>query len=70
MVVSDTASAGTYIFRNFSILVQSIGLAVEDKKNQTFNNLFYVCPLFNQVKLLGFDVLSHPVKNVIDIKIG
>lgn len=68
-VVSNNASAGTYIFRNFSILVQSIGLAVEDEENQTFNDLFYVCPLYNQVKLLGFDVLSHPVKNVKDIKI-
>lgn len=68
-VISENASAGTYIFRNFSILAQSIGLAVDDEKNQTFNDLFYVCPLFNKVKELGYKVISHQVDNVKDIKI-
>ena len=68
-MISENASAGTYIFRNFSILAQSIGLAVDDEKNQTFNDLFYVCPLFNKVKELGYKVISHQVDNVKDIKI-
>jgi hypothetical protein len=68
-VISDQASAGTYIFKSSAIFLQSIAHAIENEHTQTYDNLFYVCPLFNGVRAQGKQVALHPVSNIIDIKL-
>jgi len=67
-VISRNASAGTYIFASTTVFLKAIAHALENEADQTFNNLFYVCPLFNGVGNQGLDVLLHPVSNIRDIK--
>jgi len=67
-VISQYASAGTYIFRNGSIFMQAVSHAFDNEASQTCGGLFYVCPLFNGVIEQGFDVQLEPVYDVIDFK--
>lgn len=67
-VISKNASAGTYIFRDLATYLCALAHNLDNEDSQTFQNLFYVCPLFNGVKDLGKSVLLEPVTNVIDIK--
>ena len=67
-VVSNLASAGTYIFKNSSVFLRSLAHAFDNEANQVCNNLFYVCPLFNGVLDQGLDVALETVDHVIDIK--
>jgi len=67
-VISTHASAGTYIFRNSAIYLHALAHAFSNEASQAFNNLFYVCPLFNGVLTQGLDVELEAVHNVIDIK--
>ena len=69
IVISKNASAGTYIFRDCATLMKSLAHAVENEASQTFNNLFYVCPLFNGVLAHKKQVVLEHVSSVIDIKI-
>jgi hypothetical protein len=68
-VISKNASAGTYIFRNLATYLRALAHNLENEHSQTFQNLFYVCPLFNGIKDIGSSVLLEPVKNVIDVKV-
>jgi hypothetical protein len=67
-VISDQASSGTYIFRNSSVFLMAVVHALENESTQAYNNLFYVCPLFNGIIAQGRKVLLEPVFNVLDIK--
>lgn len=69
-VISRHASAGTYIFADASVLLRALAHALEHEATQTFNGLFYVCPLFNGVHAQGRQVLLEPVSHVRDIKTG
>lgn len=69
-VISDNASAGTYIFRDCGILLKAFAHAVSNESTQTFNDLFYVCPLFNGVIANKGNVLLERVSNVVDIKLA
>lgn len=67
-VISNTASAGTYIFRNSAIYLSALAHAFENEATQSCNDLFYVCPLFNGVVAQGLDVEVESVHDVQDIK--
>lgn len=67
-VISDHASAGTYIFSDCATVLNAISHAISDENNQTHNNLFYVCPLFNGVIAQGKQVLTKSVFEIEDIK--
>jgi hypothetical protein len=67
-VISSNASAGTYVFRNSSCLLRAIAHAIDNEKSQTFEDLFYVCPLFNGVLACNRVVLLETVYDVHDIK--
>ena len=67
-VISNNASAGTYVFKNCSILLSAISHALQNEKTQTYNKLFYVCPLFNGVHAQNEKVILRQVTSVDDIK--
>jgi hypothetical protein len=68
-VISDNASAGTYIFRDMATYLRALAHGLDNESNQSFRDLFYVCPLFNGVKEQGKSVLLEAVTNVTDIKL-
>jgi NDP-sugar pyrophosphorylase family protein len=68
-VISDQASAGTYIFRNCATALKAVAHAIENESSQTHNNLFYVCPLFNGVLAQGKQVALARVFDIMDMKI-
>jgi len=67
-LISDQASAGTYIFRDSVIFLRAVAHALENHLDQTHNGLFYVCPLFNGVLAQGKEVILEPVFDIQDIK--
>lgn len=67
-VISDNASAGTYMFRNLSTYLRAVAHGLDNENGQSYNGLFFVCPLFNGVKNCGQDVFLHDVTDVLDIK--
>ena len=68
-VISDNASAGTYVFRDLPTYLTALAHGLKNEEKQTFRDLFFVCPLFNGVKAQGQDVLLEPVTDVTDIKV-
>jgi len=68
-VISNHASAGTYIYRNTSLYLKSLAYSIENSETQVYNNLHYVCPLFNGIAAQGLDVCLEPVTDILDIKI-
>lgn len=68
-VISDNASAGVYIFRNPGVYFSALAHALAHPESHIFNDLFYVCPLFNGVAAGGWAISRHDVSNIRDIKI-
>jgi len=68
-VISDQASVGTYIFRDYATVLKAMAHAIENEPNQTHNNLFYVCPLFNGVIAQGGQVTLVRAFDILDIKV-
>lgn len=69
-LIADNASAGTYMFRDMATYLRALAHGLENEVSQTFCGLFYVCPLFNGVKIQGKGVMLETVNEVIDIKVG
>ena len=67
-VISDQASAGTYIFCDSATVLKAVAHAIENETSQTHNNLFYVCPLFNGVLAQGKQVELERAFDILDIK--
>ena len=67
-VISSNASAGTYIFRDVAVYLDALSHSVINKSSQTYNDLFYVCPLFNGVVSRHRQVVLEPVDSVVDLK--
>lgn len=67
-VISNQASAGTYIFRDCATVLKSVAHAIENEISQTYNGLFYVCPLFNGVLAQGKQVAVAFACDIIDLK--
>lgn len=68
-VISDNASAGTYIFRDMATYLRALAYCLENQESQTFRDLFFVCPLLNGVKDQSKCVYLEPVADVVDIKL-
>lgn len=67
-VISDLASAGTYFFRNPAVFLAAVDHAIRHESEQTYNNSFFLCPLFNGVIASGHDVRTFDVTDIIDVK--
>ena len=67
-VISANASAGTYIFRDCSVFLNSSAFVFSNEEKYALDDLFYLCPLFNGVKECGLKVFNQHVENVVDIK--
>ena len=63
-VISNFASAGIYIYRNFKILLNSIIYAIENESICSINDTFYVAPTMNSIIKYGKEVHTFEVKNV------
>jgi hypothetical protein len=69
-VISDNASAGTYMFRSLATYLHALAHGLENADSQMFRNLFYVCPLFNGVKSEGKYIILEHVSDVMDVKLN
>jgi bifunctional N-acetylglucosamine-1-phosphate-uridyltransferase/glucosamine-1-phosphate-acetyltransferase GlmU-like protein len=69
-VISDHASAGTYIFSNTAVFLRAVAHAIDHYDSQHYNGLLYICPLFNGVRNSGYRVELSAVSDVTDIKQG
>lgn len=67
-VISTHASAGTYFFRDSSVFTTAVGHAVRKREQQTFNDSYFVCPLFNGVIASDLVVRTTHVFDIIDVK--
>lgn len=67
-VISDNASAGTYIFRDLATYLRALAHNLENQESQAFRDHFFVCPLFNGVKYQRKRVVLEHVTDVVDIK--
>lgn len=67
-VISDNASAGTYIFRDLPTYLRAMAHGLENEESQSYRDLFFVCPLFNGVKKYGKNVVLEHVTEITDIK--
>lgn len=67
-VISHNASAGTYIFRDLSTYLCAMAHGLDNEYSQSYNDLFFLCPLFNGVKDCGKDVYLQSVTEIFDIK--
>lgn len=67
-VISDIASAGTYIFGSFKSYYDALYFLVRNKEKYLYNNLYYVCPVFNGIEFNGGSVSRIDAKNIVDIK--
>lgn len=69
-VISNVASAGTYIFRDAACYLGALAHSLTHAEDVMYRNLFFVCPLVNGLVAQGLDVLLEPVTEVVDIKMA
>ena len=68
-VISNYASVGTYIFRDCPAYLRSLANAlVLSTDDYIYNNLYYVCPLFNGTLIENQQVKLEQVSDVLDLK--
>jgi len=66
--ISQYASAGVYTFPSCSELLKALAFALNNAKQITYNDLFYVCPIMNYLIEENIDIKLIEVKNCIDFK--
>lgn len=59
-VISDKATVGIYYFKKGSFFVNAAFSMIQ--KNIRFNNDFYVCPVYNELILIGKKIISWEIK--------
>jgi len=69
-VISKNASAGTYIFGSLNCYLTALIYSISNPEANTYNNLFYICPLFNGIKENNGKVYAISVDNVVDVKVN
>ena len=69
-VISENASAGTYIFGSLNCYLKALMNSLSNPEANTYNNLFYICPLFNGIKENNGNVFAMTVENIVDIKLS
>ena len=67
-IISKIASVGTYLFRDAIVFLKALTWYFESGYDYQKNNLYYLCPMLNGVKLAGYSVQHQKVNNVFDIK--
>lgn len=67
-VISSNASAGTYIFKNSSTYLRALAHSIDNEETETFNNSFYLCPLFNGIAHQGLEIVLELASDIVDIK--
>jgi hypothetical protein len=67
-VISTHASSGVYAFKTTSIYLDALSYALREPSLHTYNDLFYVCPLFNGVVKQGYKAVLRRVDHVYDVK--
>ena len=68
-VISDHASAGTYVFKNYAVYLSCLSWYLSIGKKYKYNDLFFVCPLLNAIRHNNLEVMNYKVKKVFDVKI-
>lgn len=68
-VISEHASAGTYVFKNYAIYLLCLSWYVSLGKEYKFNDLYFVCPLLNALRHYDLGVVNHKVKKIFDVKV-
>lgn len=63
-VISNNASAGTYVFRDLPTYLRALAFTLENEASQAYRNVFFVCPLFNGVLDQRKTVLMESVWDV------
>lgn len=69
VVISEHASAGTYVFKNYSIYLLCLSWYLSIGKEYRFNDLYFVCPLLNALRLYDLGVVNYKVKKIFDLKV-
>lgn len=67
-VISNVASAGTYIFGSYKSYYDALSHIAMNKEKYLHNNLYYVCPVFNGTKFNGGLVSKIDAIDIFDIK--
>lgn len=70
VVISETASAGTYFFRSAADYATALAYLIRNRIDLAYRDLLFVCPLLNGLVDAGLRVEVRNVKNVVDIKSG
>ena len=60
-VMSNEASAGVYLFSRPAVYLRAVAHALDNRAGQTFNSLFFVCPLVNGILAQSLRVIGLPV---------
>jgi len=69
VVISEHASAGTYIFKDVATYLVALGWYQSHPK-YLHNGLYFICPMFNGVIANGMKVLRSDVRLIDDIKVA
>ena len=67
-VISQTASAGTYVFKNRATYIKALNWYISYGEEYMMNNAYYVCPLLNGLADDGV-IRTWNVHNHLDMKI-
>lgn len=69
IVISEHASAGTYIFKDVATYLAALGW-YQAHPEYLHNGLYFICPMFNGVIANGMKVLRSDVRLIDDIKVA
>jgi len=68
-VISENASAGTYIFKNVEAILYGVFYSAANADELSYNHLLYVCPMLNALADLQLLVHVENVQSVVDVKL-
>jgi len=66
-VISESASAGVYMYRNLRSFLAATLFSVDNRDDVSHNNLLYLCPSFNGIIGTGQRVKALEVSNIVDV---
>ncbi|MCA1443950.1 hypothetical protein I6F07_27825 [Ensifer sp. IC4062] len=69
MVISGTASAGVYAFRDVATFHAAFAHSLHHRATLSHQGALFVCPMLNGVVAQGLDVRCLPARKVLDVKI-
>jgi len=69
-VISDDATAGTYIFKNLETILYAVFYSVSNFHNLSYNDLLFVCPMLDALADLNLQVHLEDIQNIVDVKLS